>query len=560
MTSTALAVTQPLEVRLVGRYSTGIFSADGGAAEIVAHDPATQQLYVVNAVQRRIDILTIANPASPALVASIDVTPYGGNVNSVAVKNGVLAAAIEAATKTSDGSVVLFDTAGVFQKQVAAGALPDMLTFTPDGMRILVANEGEPNSYGQADSIDPVGSITIVDLTGGVVAATSSQVHFSDFNVGGPRHGELPASVRIFGPGASVAQDLEPEYIAVSPDGSKAYVALQENNAFALINLPSGTIDKIVGLGFKDHSLPGNGLDASDRDGPGNDPNPGNIQNWPVFGMYQPDGIATFMHNGQTFVISANEGDAREYVGFEEEVRVGAGSVVLDPTVFPDATIKTSNDKLNRLTITNTLGRTTADGQGTDANTDYEKLFAFGARSFSIWDANGVLVYDSGDMLEQIVKSLDIHRFNSTHDAQPSADTRSDNKGPEPESVSVVEINGARYAFIGLERQGGFMIFDISDPLAPSFVDYINARDFAQTFTAGTITPAILEAVGDLGPEGLLYIPPADSPTGFGLFVTANEISGTTTIFQVTPIPEPGMLTLLAGAAMGLLARRRRLA
>ncbi len=173
-----------------------------------------------------------------------------------------------------------------------------MITFSPDGQTVLVANEGEPNS--DYDN-DPEGSVTLVDISGGVGSATITNIGFTDFNVGGPRHGELPTAVRIYGPNATVAQDIEPEYIAVSPDSSTAYVTLQENNALAIIDIDTAYITAIVAPGFKNHELGGAGLDASDRD------NIINIANWPVWGMYQPDSIASYEHSGNLYLVTANE-------------------------------------------------------------------------------------------------------------------------------------------------------------------------------------------------------------------------------------------------------------
>jgi hypothetical protein len=194
---------------------------------------------------------------------------------------------------------------------VEVGALPDMLVFTPDGKRVLVANEGEPND---AYDVDPEGSVSIIDLPNDITKLTQANVRtatFDKFN-----DAELDPSIRIFGPGATVAQDLEPEYITVSKDSKTAWVALQENNAIAVLDIDSGEFTALRGLGFKDHRLPGNELDVSDRD------KQINITNWPVFGIYQPDAIASYDYQGRTYIVTANEGDARDYDGFSEEFRV----------------------------------------------------------------------------------------------------------------------------------------------------------------------------------------------------------------------------------------------
>ncbi|MBK9169963.1 MAG: choice-of-anchor I family protein [Bryobacterales bacterium] len=495
---------QDLQLELLGSYRTGIF--EQSAAEIPAYDPVSRRLFVVNAAQRTIDILDIADPAKPVLFRQAFVpTGWGHLPNSVAVKNGIVAAAVESDPKTSPGFVLFFDTSGNFLKGVRAGALPDMVTFTPDGTKVLTADEGEPSSDYRND---PFGTVTIVDISGGISNLTQRNVTTVDFTRF--QRSSLDSSVRIFGPNASVARDLEPEYIVVSPDSKKAFVSLQENNAIAVLDIEKKEFTRIFGLGFKNHMAPGAGLDASDRD------NAVRIRNWEVLGMYQPDGMAIMEHEGKLYILTANEGDARDYDTFSEEVRVS--SLTLDQAGFqtPIAELR-NNANLGRLTVTNRLGDADGDGR-------FEKLYVFGARSFSIWDEDGNQVYDSGDEMERITAERYPKFFNSNNTAN-DLDSRSDNKGPEPEDVKVGTVAGRRYAFVGLERIGGVMVYDITNPQSPRFVNYTNNRNFEGSPAADT--------AGDLGAEGLLFIPAAESPTGVPLLVVANEVSGSTSIFAV---------------------------
>lgn len=515
--SSAAQLPSSFDIKLerLGTYATGIFNE--GAAEIVAHDPRTQRLFIVNGSEvgvstGRIDVVSIIDPSQPTLLFSIDMTPYGRAANSVAVSSGgVIAAAVEAAVKTDPGSVVFFDADGSFLSSVTVGALPDMLTFTPNGRRVLVANEGEPSDdY----TMDPEGTVSIIDLPrGGPRMLTQANVRtaaFTGFNA----PAALDASIRIFGPNASVAQNLEPEYITIDEQGHTAWVTLQENNALGILDIRRGEFTELKGLGFKNHNLPENALDPSDRDGPNNTGRI-NINPYPVFGIYQPDAIASYRVRGRTYLITANEGDARDYAAFSEERRVS--TLTLDPIIFPDAATLRTNAQLGRLNVTRVNGDTDGDG-------DYDALYAFGARSFSILTDRGVRVFDSGDQLERITAAQFPAFFNSENDAN-TFDTRSDNKGPEPEGVTIGEILGRNFAFIGLERIGGVMVYDVTNPFAPRFVEYVNNRDFAGDPEAGT--------AGDLGPEGLLFIPRFASPTLRPLLVTANEISGTTTVYEV---------------------------
>lgn len=517
-----------INITPIGTYATNVFGES--AAEIVAHDPATQRLFVVNAQSGAIDVLDVLNPGSPNKLFSVDL---GGIVNSVAVYKGLAAVAVEANPKTDPGKVVFFnaasddeETAKAFAVEVKVGALPDMLVFTPDGKRVLVANEGEPND---AYTIDPEGSVSIIDLPNDITKLTQANVRtatFTKFN-----GAKLDPSIRIFGPGATVAQDLEPEYITVSKNSKTAWVALQENNAIAVLDIASGKFTVLRGLGFKDHLLTGNELDVSDRD------DKINIANWPVYGIYHPDAIASYDYKGRTYIVTANEGDARDYDGYSEESRFRALSddvpVCADSTRFnefyasnemgiTDLAGLRDNANMGRLTVTTATGLR-------DDGACYEAIYAFGARSFAIYNDKIEQVYDSGSEFERITADVNPDYFNSNHE-ENAFDNRSDNKGPEPEGVTVAKLWGRDYAFIGLERIGGVMIYDISNPYAPQFVQYLNNRDFRFDPTNEVERPF----VGDLGAEGLIVIEASKSPIpGVPLLVVANEVSGTTTIFQI---------------------------
>lgn len=197
---------QQISLSPLASYHTGVF--DEGAAEIVAFDVASQRLFFTNANDNSVTILSIADPNSLTLVADIDMSPYGDGVNSLDVHDGLVAVAVVAQEVDAAGSVVFMDTDGGFVSEVQAGVLPDMLLFTEDGLKVLVANEGQPSDdY----AMDPEGSVTIVDLAAGAEAAVATQVSFSGFI--GQEDALRAAGIRIFGPGANAAQDLEPEYM-----------------------------------------------------------------------------------------------------------------------------------------------------------------------------------------------------------------------------------------------------------------------------------------------------------------------------------------------------------
>ncbi|HMO59373.1 MAG TPA: choice-of-anchor I family protein [Roseiflexaceae bacterium] len=517
--SAARPAAPPPAFAPVGTYATGLGGTSGETVALLR-----DTMYITNSSDNSLDIVDVRNPALPTLTQRIDLSPYGAGPNSVAANGNLVAVAVEAVPKTDPGSVVFFDRSGTYINRVRVGALPDMLTFTPNGQQILVANEGEPNDdY----TIDPYGSVSIIPVWMGTRKLRDADVvtvGFEHFEVGGKCRDDFDPNVRIFGPTANhpdaVQKNLEPEYITISDDNKYAYVTLQENNALAVLDLRFNEFIAVTSLGLKDHSLPGNGLDASDRDGAIN------IANWPVFGMYQPDTIDSYRYRGKTFLVTANEGDARDYATYAEEVRVGSNAYRLDPTVFPNAAALKNNAALGRLTVSRADGDIDGDG-------DYDRIHVFGARSFSIWSSDGQLVYDSGDRFEQYVAATNPAFFNANN-TENDFDGRSDNKGPEPEGLAVGTIAGRTYAFIGLERQGGVMIYDITNPNAPTFVQYTNNR----VFSGATVGP-------DSGPEVLVFVPAARSPTGKPTLLVANEISGTVTIYSQIDPDGAGSLTLL---------------
>lgn len=900
-----------LDIELLGTYATNVF--DEGAAEIAAYDAGTGRLFVVNAAGT-VDVLDISNPSNPTKLFEIPVkTISGGTPNSVAAKNGLIAIAIELVEEGTDTQLpgrVAFLPSDIstaptgFDHLITVGALPDMLTFTPDGRTVLVANEGEPG-----DTFDPEGSVSVIDVSSGPASAKVRTASFEAFN--GQENLLRSKGVRIF-PGKKAAIDFEPEYIAVSPDSTLAFVALQEANAFAVLDIANAQIIDILPLGYKDHSrgkaslqqynfteppigkklngedivfgglsglyfekaeenkltfvtvpdrgpngdesaagrpflkpdyvaqvyrfeldkstgtitikeriplrrqdgsevkaitgfpnipgfdekpideagnelpydpfgadlegivtapdgsfwmvdeyrpaiyhfsasgmllnrfvpkgtaalaqpaqpagtygdetlpaeyakrrsnrgfeamaldskkgilyafiqtplanpnrpasdassvirmlgidpatgtpvaeyiyllekpsyrqtladkmgdaaydpktskfyvierddnafsynkkyifevdltgatnllasrapallsgktleqhtadelatigirpvnklkvvnlpsigyvpsdkpegltvLPdgslavlndndfglggystvalgiisfenGNKLDASDRDVAVD------LQNWPVLGMYMPDGIESFKANGETYYITANEGDVRN-----EDKRVGSNDIMLDEVAFPEAASLKSNENLGRLNISSIDGDLDGDG-------DYDRLYAYGARSFTIWDQYGNQVFDSSDDLEEITAAIYPQSFNANN-TENTFDNRSDDKGPEPEGVTIGMLNGRIYAFVGLERIGGFMVYDVTNPKEAQFIDYINNRNFE----ADPTTPAAL----DLGPEGLLFIDAEESPVKQPLLVITNEVSGTTSIYGVRKKPAISQFVLV---------------
>ncbi len=456
-----------------------------GAAEISAFDAKTQRLFTVNVEKDVISVYDLSDVHSPMPVTDLGLNGAGAP-NSVSVKNGTLAVAVESMVKQDNGFIKFYDTETLeFLYAANVGALPDMVAFTPNGKYVVVANEGEPNDdY----TVDPKGMVSIINVASG----DTYNLDFESFN--GQKESLQGKGLRIFGPGATLSMDVEPEYVAISDNSKTAWVSLQENNGVAVVDLVNKQITDIVPLGYKDYSVPGNEIDPSDRDGVKA------LRSVPVFGMYQPDAIAYYKVNGMDYVVTANEGDAREYEGdpgFVEEDRIK--DVVLDPTVFPNAAELQDDANLGRLKLTLVQGDIDDDG-------DFDELYSFGARSFTIWSGTGQLIYDSGNDIASRTLELTPDVFNGD-------DGRSDDKGAEPEAVTIQEIGGRQILFLGLERNNQIMVYDISDPSYPEFIQ-------------------ILSTEGDVGPEGVLAISADDSPTGKDLLVVSNEVSGTVTIYE----------------------------
>jgi DNA-binding beta-propeller fold protein YncE len=459
-----------------------------GAAEISAYDPETKKLFVVknenegtpNQVNR-IEVIDFNNPAAMTVIGNISMQPFGGAVNSLAVHSGKLAAAIQATDKTANGKVVVFKTSDhSVISQINVGALPDMVTFSPDGKYIMTANEGEPNpSY----TIDPEGTVSIISVNENYAVTT---LNFSA--MAGQQTVLMQKGFRIFGPNSTFVKDIEPEYVTISADSKTAWVTLQENNAIAKIDIASKTVSNIFPLGFKDYNADGNEIDPTDDNGVYA------AAKWPVKGIYMPDGISVLENNGTPYLFTANEGDAREYDTFVEVKRVKDKTVLLDAAKFPDATELKKDGKLGRLNITTTLGDTDGDG-------DLDELYSLGARSFSVWNGtNGTLVFDSKNELDKKCAAV-----TGVYD-----DGRSDDKSIEPEGIAIGTVGNKKVAFVGMERVDAVAVYDVTSPANPVFLQLLKCGD---------------------APEGVLFIPAKDSPTKKSLLVMSSENDGVVKVY-----------------------------
>lgn len=463
--------------------------SSGFLSEIVSFDTATKTLWVAGV--SGVDVL---NASTGALLQHIDISAYGA-INSVSISNGIAAFAVESSVRTNPGEVLLFDTStrslAAGTNRITVGALPDMLTFTPDGSKLVVANEATPAVYGTrtsangvtprtygAAAVDPVGSVSIIDMGSRTVSATATLAGVA----------QSGSHIR-----SNTGMDFEPEYIAINKAGTQAYVSLQEANAMGVLNLQTGTFESVIGLGAKDFSAAGNRIDPLNN-------GTASLISVAAQGLYMPDGMASYDVAGKTYVVMANEGDFRE----DDADRSAASSL---GAAAP----------LNALRVSNT-------------DSSAGNLYTAGARSFSIRDTAGNLVFDSGEMLD--AKAIELGLYD---------DNRSRDKGVEPEGVELMTLGGRTYAFIGLERttKSAIGVFDITDPANSSFV-------------------TMLQSDTDISPEGLEgYVLDGQAYLAF-----SNEVSNTTTVFAVSAVPEPETyaLMLMGLAAVGVAKRRQQTA
>ncbi|RUS48802.1 choice-of-anchor I family protein [Cohnella sp. AR92] len=525
----APAPEDSISIEKIAGYSVGYEDPEGGVAEIVKYNGENGKLYLVNGATKpsaTLDIVslkagqsTLTRDGDPINVEALskqnDPDFEFGDLTSVDIDtaNDTIVLAVQEADAMKNGKILVLDYAGNYIREYETGVQPDMVKVTKNGRYILTADEGEPRTAAG----DPDGSVTIVDTT----TNTTAQVKFDNpavvddsviirgsSNIGDPKiHGRSNDK-------ADLQHDAEPEFISLSADEKMAYVSLQENNAIAQIDIATKSLKQVNGLGLKDFSLPQNSLDllkdSSIR-----------LENVPFYGVYMPDGIATYTVGGKTYVLTANEGDATEWEARDNASTIGDMKMLLDP------------DSKAAKFLAN---KTAYDGTEVMSSMDNEGLYLYGARSFSIWDTtatadDGTLaqVFDSGNDFERITATRLPANFNGSHD-DPTMDKRSSKKGPEPEYVKVGQVGSKTLAFVGLERIGGIMTYDITNPKNPKFVNYINTRKFNKIKNAGE---TVTGSESDTGPEGIDFIPASLSPTKYPLLLVANEVGGTVSVLQI---------------------------
>lgn len=496
---------------------------DQSSAEILAYYERGESLAIVNGFTQCVDLV---DADTMELITSISV---GRPIQSLAIHKDILVVvAANPSSKQLPGAALFYNlqNPSTVLNELEVGSLPDAVFFSPNGYKVLVCNEGEPDdvwdSANTGTDHNPEGTISIIHIDNqrieDLTSTAVTTIGFNNFDAVALR----ASGVKITGPGSAdigttttLSQYLEPEYAAMSVDSRRAYVCLQENSALAVIDLEASKVCSILPFGFKDMGLVYNAFDASDKSVAVDIKAHPGVVSW-----LQPDGIA-LLERGRgrsLYILTANEGDAQDYGSYSEEARVS--DLSLDATAFPDAATLQLPENLGRLKVTTELGANAAG--------DYETLHAYGGRSFSIFelgddDTTIAQVFDSGAQFEQITAVALPIGFNSSND-QNGFKARSDDKGPEPENIVVTRVDREHFAIIALERIGGLMVYNINDMAAPYFVQYINNRNFNVNLST---PPSDLElrVAKDLGPEGMVLFDHQ--------LAISNEVSGTTTVYTI---------------------------
>ncbi|MBO8435358.1 MAG: choice-of-anchor I family protein [Spirochaetes bacterium] len=508
-----------LDISMIAHYSANETNTDGGVMEIVDYNPSNGFAYAVNGQKGVLTAISYSGSAElsgrdidvKAMVESDDFA-YG-DMTSVAVSpdGSLLAVALQDEAYDKNGRIALFacnaDGSIALKELFMAGIQPDMVTFSPDGKYILSADEGEPREG--YESVDPAGSVTVVDIAN----SSEKTIGFESFD-STPLYDE---SI-IMQKGTLPSRDFEPEYIAVS--GNNAYITLQEANAIAVLDLETMSFSGIYSAGFEDYAKVPVDIDKKDDAYA-----PKVYEN--LKGIRMPDGIAAFTVDGKTYLVTANEGDAREWGDYLNEDERDFG----DGDTSPTGRITAENSSLEGKVVF----LASDDYNGLNEDTDY----LYGGRSLTIYEVTETglsEVFTSADDAERITFSYLPDYYNSSND-NAVLDDRSGKKGPEAEAVTTGVVDGRTYAFLALERTGGIMVYDVTEPSDSRYINYINTRDF-ETIIPGTEVYEDGEldkwvTGGDVAPEGLEFVPASDSPTGNALLIVAFEVSGTVAVYEL---------------------------
>jgi hypothetical protein len=485
------------------------FTLDFNNEAVYAHayEQSSHRVFICQRGSNRLLVFDISDLTKVRLVKSVSLATNGNKPNDVAVMGNTVAVITQNSLPQAQGKVAFFDTNANFLNQLSVGAQPKSITFGNGSNQLLIANEGAPSDdY----TIDPIGSISIVNLFGAnpamLTQANVAQIDFTLLDTVA-----FNDNVRIFNNANQLPSvDLEPEQIIALSGGSQALVSLSENNALAIIDYATNTIDTVIGLGLKNFNLPNQGFDGS---------NLGAIKidrQQRVFGLYNPAGIAAFTKAGSGYWLTTNQGTPRNYSAYSE-VEVFK-NLPLGASGFPNRSVQIRDSIIGQLEVSKELGKARNGFV-------HDSAVAFGGRSFSVWNNTGQLIWDSGDEIEQTLATLQAANFNANSFSNQSRKASSPAQGAQPNAIAIGTVDGVRYAFITLKEMGGILIYNLNNPSAPVFEQYLLDRDFNQ--------PANDTAAGDLGPTKITFTPAGQSPNGIALLMVSSAVSGSFTIYQM---------------------------
>ncbi|ESP05519.1 hypothetical protein LOTGIDRAFT_152377 [Lottia gigantea] len=518
-----------------------VYKLFGGTAEESAYDPNDQIIYVVGEDSYVLHIVDMENPRAPKILMEHRFLQTDGKPRDVEVCNGRVAVSLSSPVEVYDGHVKFFTTYDrttqtfSYQSQLPVGVHPDNIEFTNNCAKLVVANEGVHGKDPFNRFSDPEGSISIITIptTG---SPTERIAGFNQFNSRTDiRH------VSSFAPNndimtATLAQDIEPEYISISSDGKIAFVTLQENNAIAQVDLNSGVVININSLGSKDWS--DLQLDTSDRDGGVH------LRSYPIHGLYQPDVIKQFKVGKKTYLVTANEGAVRQYTK-EVDGLIWSDGVLADElgrgNLLNEIAINNATF-VNELKTDSRLGRLRVSR--IDGTTLYglQKIYTYGGRGFSIWEAGsyGSPVYDSGDEIEKKNAASLKTIFNTdcaawtNQSPETLRDSTSDNMGPKLNAMDVKSSNGTLFMAVGSETMGSVYLY---------VVDKSSITAELQTIKYDGGTGDLWSDLYDNNMAGNAYIsdiriiPMSQSPTNQTLLYVLGGGSGSIAIYQFSYRP-----------------------
>lgn len=599
-------------------YDAGASYAFGmGAVEKTAWDEGEKYLYTVSEAGY-VNVVDYSSPSSPSVVSAFAINLKGKKLTDIAVcaSARMLFVAHGADDTVSNGRVRFYATARregavapAFLKEVVTGPLPDMIAPNGDCTMLAVANEGEGKYSSATGLTDPPGSVSIVkDLT----AASPTVVSVSLASLGSDEeliakgvhlplskkameywddHSAIAADLNFSTARGSYtsAMSLEPEYLGWSASGSKVFVGLQENSAIVTVDVPAAadwaskppSASRIDALGLKDWSESGSTAGV-DLIADGNC----TLKKFPGYKtLRQPDSIAVVSVDGIDYILSANEGDDKEYGDFEEKMK--AKDVIASDGTVKLAKMTVDSAALSNYKAQNDLGadskrRVTIGSASIDYSTPsapkITDMVGFGGRGISIWkpaDAGLTLVWDSGSQMEVEQCSAYPWAHNGVQDEEfalvngvlynassaglqstiremndpavdgcadrgdgqagacplgKTIDSRSPKDGAAPEAIVAGVACGRLLAVTATEKQGTAFVYDISEIASPKLLYVRHLSPASEKKSPGIAYTA--RELGEIDPEGMVFLEAAASPSGKPAVLFGGAWSGTVSMWE----------------------------